>query len=133
MMNPADSRHITQDLRFLKLLESHAIMKTVRLKKLRLHYQHRFHDSLAYIDEVDEQTFLKRESNRLPLLIVNRAGLWPKCINYPLFFKEPRTVALLHFAYLSSVVMGFDIYRLPAGWNYKTPFDEGYEEYRVII
>jgi len=116
---------------FTKLLKNHPALKQVSLKKPDQDYPCICKSHMHYIEVVNWWEFIQPEDDRLPLLIVNRAGLWPKSINYQMLFKESQTVALFHCAYLSGAPLGFDVYRLPAGWHYETPFGPIYTQYRI--
>lgn len=118
---------------FAKMLGTHPALQHVRLKKLNGHgFQYNLQSCMCYIDCVNWWDFICPEHDRLPLLIVNRAGLWPKSINYQMLFKESKTIALFHCAYLSAgAALAFDVYRLPAGWHYDTPFDRDYIKYKI--
>lgn len=109
---------------------SHPSIKEIRLKKLDVIYPSGVID--GHVDVVDWENFIMTETNRLPLLIVNRAGLWPKSIKYDVFFAQPRQVVLLHVHYLSNYVGGCDIYCLPKAFDYRAfKFPQDYEQFKV--
>jgi hypothetical protein len=106
------------------------ILKNKRLKKLNICYPYNEfnHDK---IDVVEWDDFIKHETERLPLLVANRARLWPKEIPFDNFFEEKRIAALLHITYLNCVVLGCEVYQLPASFNYKIDFPKDYKTYII--
>jgi hypothetical protein len=116
--------------RLTELFSSHPILRDKKLKKLNIPYPANQYEH-EKIEVVNWEEFIKNEPDRIPLLIANRAQLWPKDIPYEDFFEQKRTVALLHVAYLNLVILGCDVYELPAGFNSKSVFPSDYEAYQL--
>lgn len=66
---------------FTKLLKNHPALTNVSLKKIDQDYPCGCKSSMHNIEVVKWWDFIRPEDDRLPLLIVNRAGLWPRDIN----------------------------------------------------
>ena len=114
--------------RLTEVFSRHPILKDKKLKKLDIPYPANQYEH-EKIDVVKWEEFIKNEPDRIPMLVANRAQLWPKNIPYEFFFEQKRTVALLHVAYLNLVILGCDVYELPAGFNSKSDFPNDYEAY----
>jgi len=73
-----------------------------------------------YIDEsltleVDLETFIKSEVDRIPLFIGTQFGIFPKLFEIPDFFDDDKIIAILGESLLSGTVAGLSLYVLPAG------------------
>jgi hypothetical protein len=66
------------------------------------------------IDEVDLDTFIKKEETRIPLFIGHQFGINPWFNNIPNFLFEDKIVAILGKSVLSGHVAGLSIYQIPA-------------------
>lgn len=117
-----------------EMLFNHAILKGKSLKKLNIHYPGIYIEvsKNEIIEEVEWSEFLKDEPDRIPLLVANRAHLWPKAVPFDIFFEQERTVALLHVFYLSGYVKGCEVYQLPASFNYLVDFPKDYERFKLL-
>jgi len=67
------------------------------------------------IDEVDLNTFIKKEETRIPLFIGTPMGLYPLLYKIPNFLTEDKIVAILGKSLLTGHVAGLRFYNLPAG------------------
>ena len=72
-----------------------------------------FDDSL--IDEVDLDTYIKKEETRIPLFIGTPMGLYPLLYEIPNFLSEDRLVAIHGKSLLTGLVAGLGIYQVKAG------------------
>lgn len=110
------------------------ILKDKRLKKLNIGYPGIGSDLdiNGKVDVVEWHEFIKDEQLRIPLLVANRAHLWPKAVPFDIFFEQERTVALLHVFYCSSYVRGCEVYRLPAAFNYLVDYPMDYERFKLL-
>ena len=113
-----------------EILSIHPILKNKRLKKLNIDYPI-IQNPNEWIDVVDWSAFVKNESNGLPLLVANGWGLWPKAIHNENFFQEERIVALLHIYPLSGCIIGCEVYKLPASFNFHVDFPKDYEAFKL--
>ncbi len=109
----------------------HPILKDKRLKKLNIGYPI-IQNQNEWIDVVDWPAFVKDEPNRLPLLVGNRGGLWPKAIPYDIFFQQERIVAVLHIYLYSFYIRGCEVYKLPASFNFLVDYPQGYEAFKLM-
>jgi len=117
-----------------RLLNKHPILKNKRLKKLNVEYPG-FDpelDNHEKIDVVEWDEFVKDEPDRIPLLIVNRANLWPKTIPFDIFFENDRSVALLEVPLYTNWIYGCEVYKIPASFNYNLGYNKSdYEMYKL--
>jgi hypothetical protein len=67
------------------------------------------------IDEVDIDTFIKKEESRIPLFIGTPMGLYPALYEIPNFLSEDKIVAILSKSLLTGHVAGLRFYRIQAG------------------
>lgn len=120
--------------KFTRLLNKHPILKKKRLKKLNVVYPG-FDPELddhEKIDVVEWDEFVKDEPDRIPLLIVNRANLWPKTIPFDIFFEKDRSVALLEVPLYTYWIYGCEVYKIPASFNYNLGYNKSdYEMYKL--
>ena len=117
-----------------RLLNKHPILKNKRLKKLKVDYPgfDSELDNHEKIDVVEWDEFVKDEPDRIPLLIVNRANLWPKTIPFDIFFEKDRTVALLEVPLYTYWIYGCEVYKIPASFNYNLGYNKSdYEMYKL--
>lgn len=114
-----------------EILSIHPILKDKRLKKLNIGYPI-IQNQNEWIDVVDLPAFVKNEANRLPLLVANRGGLWPKAIPYENFFQEERIVALIHIYLYGFYIRGCEVYKLPASFNFLVDFPKDYESFKLM-
>jgi hypothetical protein len=117
--------------RLTEIFSIHPILKDKKLKKLDIPYPASQYEH-EKIDVVNWEDFIKNEPDRIPLLVANRAHLWPKDVPYEVFFEQKRMVALLYVAYLNLVILGCEVYELPAGFNSQSNFPEEYEAYTLL-
>lgn len=117
-----------------RLFNKLTILKNKRLKKLKVDYPgfDSELDNHEKIDVVEWDEFVKDEPDRIPLLIVNRANLWPKTIPFDIFFEKDRTVALLEVPLYTCWIYGCEVYKIPTSFNYNLGYNKSdYEKYKL--
>lgn len=117
-----------------RLFNKLSILKNKRLKKLKVDYPgfDSELDNHEKIDVVEWDEFVKDEPDRIPLLIVNRANLWPKTIPFDIFFEKDRTVALLEVPLYTCWIYGCEVYKIPTSFNYNLGYNKSdYEKYKL--
>jgi len=71
------------------------------------------------IDEVDIETFIKIEENRIPLFIGTQFGVYPSVDKSPKFLCQDKIVAILGKSLLSGQVSGLGIFKLLSNSNFE--------------
>jgi hypothetical protein len=125
-----DENDLWVNSKITEIFSIQPILKNKRLKKLNIDYPV-IQDPNEWIDVVDWEEFVKNEANRIPLLVANGWGLWPKAIPNENFFQEERIVALLHIYPLSGCIIGCEVYKLPASFNFHVDFPKDYEAFKL--
>jgi hypothetical protein len=73
-----------------------------------------FNFDKSILDNVDLETFLMVEKDRIPLFVGTQFGIYPGLTDLPDFYKEDRTIAILGKSILSGHVSGLGLYLLKA-------------------
>lgn len=71
-----------------------------------------FDDSI--LDTVDLETFIKVEKNRIPLFVGTQFGMYPWFYDFPDFYNEDKTIAVLGKSLLSGLIAGLALYKVDA-------------------
>jgi hypothetical protein len=111
-IHPSIIRHSS---RVKEILDTNPKYRKLRFKKLNIEYQYEFENE--QVDVVDWFDFIEPETDRFPMLIGNRGGLWPKTIQFDILFNQPQTVAVLNVYLYSDYLNDILMCRVPSGFD----------------
>jgi hypothetical protein len=109
--------HTTNWLKHLKQNPEYCHLRFKKLDKGFYGYPP-FDIDKTIIDEVDADTFIKIEENRIPLFIGTQFGVYPSVEEIPKFLSQDKIVAILGKSLLSGLVSGLGIYKLLSNSNF---------------
>lgn len=101
---------------WLRQLRGHTEFGKYRFKRLDKGFKGYppFEFDSNILDVVNLQTFIKVEEDRIPLFVGTQFGIYPWFNDFPDFYSEERTIAVLEKSVLSGHVAGLGIYKVNA-------------------